>query len=168
LADVERTGPIQKESCMDPIQTLMAIEEIRRVEAAYARHADRKDWDALAALFTEDGVFEPRDVDGNAIFVMKGREVIAQTLCDANGPEVTPIHMFFGAEIDILSETKARSIQSMADILVRDSSAPQPAGPLPAFTEMHGWGHYHSTYRKVGSRWLIENRVQTRTRMQFI
>jgi len=152
---------------MDTLDTLTAIEEIRLVEARYARFADEKDWSALAGLFTDDGTFEPRDADGKPLVVMNGRQAIADTLNAVSGRGVTPIHMFFTTEIEIISATEARGVQSMADLLFRGPDAP-PSPGLPDFTEMQGWGHYHSTYVKVDGAWFIKERVQTRTRLVFL
>lgn len=48
---------------MRDLETLNAIEDIRRLEARYARYADDKRWEDLAGLFTEDGSFRWLDVD---------------------------------------------------------------------------------------------------------
>jgi hypothetical protein len=47
------------------IEKLVAVNEIREVMARYARHADHKEFEALAALFTPDGTFTPHKVDGS-------------------------------------------------------------------------------------------------------
>jgi hypothetical protein len=49
---------------MTDIEILKAVEEIRRVEARYARYADEKRWADLAGLFTVDGTFTPLDASG--------------------------------------------------------------------------------------------------------
>lgn len=55
---------------MRDLETLNAIEDIRRLEARYARYADYKRWEDLAGLFTEDGSFRSLDVDGNPVVDM--------------------------------------------------------------------------------------------------
>jgi hypothetical protein len=57
------------------------------------------------------------------------------------------------SEIDILSDSEARGIWAMEDIV--------------EFTEglLHGYGHYHETYRKVGGSWKIATLRLTRTRV---
>src|SRR5258707_1107615 len=41
------------------VEKLVAINEIREVMARYARHADHKEFEDLAGLFTPDGTFTP-------------------------------------------------------------------------------------------------------------
>jgi hypothetical protein len=155
---------------MYDLATLSAIEDIRRLEARYARYADEKRWTDLAGLFTEDGWFRPQDVDGNPIANMVGREDITTSLASRNSGDVQPIHQLFTHEIDIESATTASATWAMADLIFRgDSAMPEP-GPndaLPPFRTLRGWGHYHVTYRKVGGHWLIATRVLTRTRLDF-
>ena len=31
---------------------------------------------------------------------------------------------------------------------------------------LHGWGHYHETYEKIGGRWLIASRQLTRLKVE--
>ncbi|SCE77789.1 nuclear transport factor 2 family protein [Micromonospora mirobrigensis] len=152
---------------MKDIETLTALEEIRLLEARYARYADEKRWMDLAGLFTVDGTFTPQDAEGRPLLVMSGRQEIAETLTSVNGGDVTAIHMLFTPEIEILSPTTARGIWAMADLLFRGADAPPAAEGLPPFRTMRGWGHYHVSYEKVDGRWLIAERVQTRTRLEF-
>ncbi len=151
---------------MDAVDKLLAIEEIRRVEARYARFADAKDWAAVGSLFAENGTFAPQDGDGNTIVILKGPKAIADGLAATTGTDVQPLHTLFTAEIDILDETHATNIQAMADLVFRGPKA-VPIDGLPDFSEMRGWGHYHTTYEKQGGAWLITERVQKRTRMTF-
>jgi hypothetical protein len=155
---------------MYDLATLTAIEDIRRLEARYARYADEKRWNDLAELFTEDGWFRPQDVDGNTISNMVGRDDISTSLGSRMSGDVQPIHQLFTHEITIESPTTASAVWAMADLIFRgDSAIPEqkPGDVLPPFRTMRGWGHYHVTYRKVDDRWLITSRVQTRTRLDF-
>jgi hypothetical protein len=151
---------------MDAVDKLLAIEEIRRVEARYARFADAKDWGAVGSLFAENGTFAPQDGDGKTIMILTGPQAIAEGLGATTGEDVQPLHTLFTAEIDILDETQATNIQAMADLVFRGPKA-APIEGLPDFSEMRGWGHYHSTYEKQDGVWLITERIQTRTRMTF-
>jgi hypothetical protein len=144
------------------LETLTAIEEIRRLEARYARYADHRRWHDLAALFTEDGWFRPMDADGNEVVLMDGRAAIAELLSTRNSGDIQLIHQLFTHEIDVESPTSAKAVWAMADIIHRgDGEEPVP------FRSMRGWGHYHVTYRKVDGRWLIATRTLTRTRLEF-
>ena len=155
---------------MYDLATLTAIEEIRALEARYARYADERRWEDLAGLFTEDGWFRPQDVAGTVIANMTGRDDIAASLGSRNSGDVQPIHLLLTNEIEIESDERAKAIWAMADLIFRGDSAipsPDPASPLPPFRTMRGWGHYHVTYRKVDGEWLIATRTQTRTRLEF-
>ncbi|MEH1168265.1 nuclear transport factor 2 family protein [Micromonospora sp. CPCC 205539] len=155
---------------MRDLPTLNAIEDIRDLEARYARYADEKRWDDLAGLFAEDGWFRPLDVDGNEVAYMGSREAIATQLNTRNSGDVQPIHQLFTHEIEIESASTAKAVWAMADLIFRgDSAIPEqkPGDALPPFRTMRGWGHYHVTYRKVDGRWFIATRTQTRTRFEF-
>lgn len=152
------------------LEELNAIEEIRNLEARYARYADEKRWADLASLFTEDGWFQPLDVEGHEIAFMNGRTAIAEELGSRNSGEVQPIHQLLTHEINLDSPTTAHAVWAMADLVIRGESAipaPTPGAALPPFRTMQGWGHYRVTYRKIEGRWLIATRIQTRTRLQF-
>ena len=152
------------------IEVLKAVEEIRRLEARYARYADEKRWADLAGLFTVDGTFTPQDADGKPLAVMSGRQEIVDSMTAVMNGDVSPIHLLLTSEIDILSPTTAHGIWAMADLIFRNDEPPVQAdatSDIPAFKTMRGWGHYHVTYRKVAGEWFIATREQTRTRLEF-
>jgi hypothetical protein len=155
---------------MRDLETLNAIEDIRRLEARYARYADYKRWEDLAGLFTQDGTFRSLDVDGNPVVDMNGREDIATQLGARNSGDVQPLHQLLTHEIDVESKTTAKAVWAMADLIFRGESAipsQKPGDAHPPFRTMRGWGHYHVTYRKVDGEWLIATREQTRTRLEY-
>jgi hypothetical protein len=154
---------------MTDIEMLKAVEEIRQVEARYARYADEKRWADLAGLFTVDGTFTSLDAGGKPLAVMSGRKEIADSLAAVTAG-VTPIHMLFTSEIEVLSPAAAHGIWAMADLLFRNDDPPAHSGAtgnVPAFTTMRGWGHYHVDYVKLDGAWYFSKRVQTRTRLEF-
>jgi len=67
------------------VEKLIATNEIREVMARYARHADHKEFEDLARLFTPDGTFTPHKVDGTVWIHMEGRESIAETITKSVG-----------------------------------------------------------------------------------
>ncbi|ONI74049.1 hypothetical protein BWI15_11790 [Kribbella sp. ALI-6-A] len=146
------------------LETLTAIEDIRNLEARYARYADHRRWTDLAALFTADGWFRPMDAEGNEVIMMNGRAAIAELLSARNSGDVQPIHQLFTHEIEIESPTSAKAVWAMADLIHRGEGT--EAEPAP-FRTMRGWGHYHVTYRKIDGHWLIATRTLTRTRLEF-
>ena len=154
---------------MADIEMLKAVEEIRQVEARYARYADEKRWADLAGLFTVDGTFTSLDAGGEPLAVMSGRQQIADSLAAATAG-ATPIHMLFTSEIEILSPATAHGTWAMADLIFRDDDPPARSsaiGDVPPFKTMRGWGHYHVDYVKVDGAWRFSKRVQTRTRLEF-
>lgn len=118
-----------EKSIMDDLETLMATEDIRRVEARYARYADHKRWKDLAGLFAEDGWFRSIDVEGNEIVNKTGRDDIAKSLGSRNSRDVQPIHQLLTHEIDIESPTTAKAVWAMADLIFRGDSAVGEPGP---------------------------------------
>jgi hypothetical protein len=76
---------------------------------------------------------------------------LAQTLAD-----VVTVHHGHMPEIELTSPTTATGIWSMEDML-----------RWPEGHEMHGYGHYHETYEKVGGAWRIKSSRLSRLRMDF-
>jgi SnoaL-like domain len=155
---------------MNETEILQAVEEIRHLEARYARYADEKRWVDLAGLFTADGTFTPQDADGKPIAVLSGRQEIVDRLTHVGAGDVTLIHMLFTSEIEILSPGAAHGIWAMADLIFRNDEPPALSDvpdDIPSFKSMRGWGHYHVDYKKVDGAWYFSKRVQTRTRLEF-
>ena len=148
------------------VEKLVAINEVREVMARYARHADHKEFEDLAGLFTPDGTFTPHRVDGSVWMHMAGRDGIARTIAESVG-NAQVLHQLFSYETEILSSTSATSIVSMADMVIRPEGEAVPSHEKTAFKTMHGYGHYHGDFVKVDGRWYIEKLVQTRLRMEF-
>jgi SnoaL-like domain len=129
---------------MTDIEMLKAVEEIRQLEARYARYADERCWADLTGLFTVDGTFTPQDAGGKPMAVMSGRQEIADSLTAG----VTPIYMLLTSEIEILSPATAHGIWAMADLIFRDDDPPahsEATGNVPPFTTMRGWAATTST-----------------------
>jgi hypothetical protein len=129
--------------------TLFDVEAIRQLKARYFRSMDMKDWDGLAACFTEDLEADFREGPGMLAY---GRdnyiEQISVILADA-----TTIHHGHMPEIIILDEKSARGIWAMDDIVI-----------LPGL-QLQGWGHYHELYRKENNAWRIAKIRLTRLRL---
>jgi hypothetical protein len=148
---------------------LIIKDEIRELMARYVRHADEKNWQQLAALFTPGGSFTPLDVSGQLIIELQGREQIAQTINSSVG-EATAIHHLFSYEIQLDNESTAKGVFAMEDYLIRPESQKrthETTGTLPDFRTMHGFGHYHASFVKTGGSWQIEKLVQTRVKLDF-
>ncbi|MGV9915356.1 nuclear transport factor 2 family protein [Streptomyces tendae] len=138
------------------------LDEIRDLKARYARFADTKQWDKVAGLFTDDAVMRFRDVEGNLVNEVSAAE-FAQTIGGRVGAG-QPIHHLFSHEVTFTSDTTAEGVWAMEDLIFHDRAA-HPEAP---FSTMHGFGHYHDTYRKVAGTWYIAGSELTRLRMDIV
>ena len=152
---------------MDELEALRATEEIRNLQARYARYADEKRWKDLASLFKEEATFKSINPAGDTVAEMVGREEIQRRLGEVDGPGTVLIHQLFTAEFEILTPSTAKAVWAMADLIFRDGESTTAAAGLPTFTVMRGWGHYHNEYERTASGWLISDSRQTRTRLVF-
>ena len=141
------------------VERLEAIEEIKQLKARYFRCMDTKDWDGFASVFAPDarmdvsGELASDAADGTGV-TTGNREIAA--FVRASIDDVTTVHHGHTPEIDVTSPTNATGIWAMEDHLW------WPEGS--SITTMHGYGHYHETYEKVGGRWLITSTTLTRLR----
>jgi hypothetical protein len=142
---------------MDSIDRLLAIEEIKSLKARYFRCVDTKDWKAFEAVFTADASFDvSEDLPG---CILIGRSRIAKFV-SASLADCLTIHHGHCPEIEITSDTTARGIWAMEDLL--RWSATSPSRPNQS---LHGYGHYIETYAKDGDRWLISTLALRRLRI---
>lgn len=140
---------------MTPVERLLAIEDIKRLKARYFRFLDTKQWDDLASLFAPDAAISGINArEGSAPemppFHFPSPRAFAEAMCQSLGPAIT-VHHGHMPEIDIRSPTEATGIWAMDDLLHH-----AVAGPY--YKTLHGWGHYHETYRKSDETgWRISN-----------
>jgi hypothetical protein len=95
---------------MTDIEVLKAVEEIRQLEARYARYADEKRWADLAGLFTVDGTFTPQDAGGKPIAVMSGRQEIADSLTAVTAGVTPDPHAAHVGDRDPVPGDRARDL----------------------------------------------------------
>jgi SnoaL-like domain len=143
---------------MDPLQKLVAIEEIKCLKARYFRYVDTKDWEGFKSLFAADAVFDiSQDVPG---CVLSGPEQIAQA---ARVPLTGCVSVHHGhcPEIEITSPTSATGIWAMEDKLrwSADSALPNQS--------LHGYGHYIESYERIAGQWRIKSLKLTRLRVDI-
>lgn len=131
------------------------IGEIERLKARYFRLMDTKDWDALASVFTPDVHI---DMTGEGAGVTDTVEDYLPFLV-ANIGEVTTVHHGHMPEIELTSATAAGGIWAMEDELWWPEGSP--------IRYMHGYGHYHETYRKGPDGWRIASLTLTRLHRIF-
>ena len=145
----------RRDAEMSALQKLVATEAIRDLQARYARHADAKEWEALADLFLPDGAFVPLGLDGEPQASLHGRDAIRDYVASGVGGG-TATHHLFSYEIDVQSPTRAHGVWAMEDWIDRSHDE----GP---FKTLHGRGHYHADYRKIGAVWRIAHLMIRRT-----
>jgi hypothetical protein len=116
----------------------------------------------MAGLFTDDAVMRFHNVDGSLANEVRAAE-FAATIGRRVGAG-QPIHHLFSHEIALTSDTTATGVWAMEDLIFHDRQA-HPEAP---FTSMHGFGHYHDTYRKVDGAWRIADCKLTRIRVDIV
>ena len=137
---------------------LVEIEAISQLKARYFRTVDTFDLDGWVSCFTEDCRLKfdtevtRRDAGETPFATLEGRQGVID-FWRSNSSRVQSVHHGHCPEIEILSETEARGIWAMEDIV--------------EFTDgtLHGYGHYHETYRKQDGEWRIATLHLTRIRL---
>lgn len=147
---------------VDDIERLLAIEAIRQTKARYFRFMDTKDWGALPSVFAPDAQMDMRGETGDDSGLISGAVNIAAFM-RASVEHIVTVHHGHTPEIEILSATAARGIWAMEDKLWKEAGS---QSTLP-FTALHGYGHYHETYSKVGDQWLIQSTRLSRLRVDI-
>ena len=128
------------------LNSLVEIEEIKKLKARYFRLLDKKLWDEWRDVFTEDAVLQhgPNPEDR-----FEGRDEIVGQLSEILSDAVT-VHHGHMPEIELTSETTATGTWSMFDYV-----------QMPEFT-LKGYGHYEEEYLKEDGKWRIKNLLLTR------
>lgn len=132
------------------------VEAIKQLKARYFRHLDTKDWSGLRAVFTDDATFE---VVTPAPRVTHGADAVIAMMRSSVGDAVT-VHHGHQPEIEPTSENTANGIWAMEDLIWWAPGSPS--------THLHGFGHYHETYRKDDERWRIASVRLTRIRREVM
>jgi hypothetical protein len=148
---------------VEPLEQLLAIEEIRRLKARYFRALDLKEWDRYGELFTTPTVIDfsdqpelwghgPEDQRPDpADWIFTDGKACADAI-EPLFEGVITTHHGHDPDIEITGETTAAGIWSLYDRL---------EFPEEIF---HGFGHYRDEYEKVDGTWLISKLVLTRLR----
>ncbi|PPE74262.1 DUF4440 domain-containing protein [Solimonas fluminis] len=137
------------------MDALIEIEAIRQLKARYCRLLDLKDWSAWRELFTEDFISDTSESGGPRL---QGADEFVAFVRDTLGaPRRTTVHMVHAPEIELLSETAARGIWMLEDLI--------RFAPGLGF---RGHGHYHETYKKQDGRWMIASSRLTRLREDIV
>lgn len=144
------------EKRVNELQRLIAVEEIKKLKSRYFRALDKKDWDAFAANFTDDVVFDftesdtGEDVDKivQHVYRVEGAKQAADWARDALGDAVTSHHGHV-PDIDILDDESATGIWSLNDQIWF------PDGTEFRYSKLEGYGHYEEDYKKVDGAWKV-------------
>jgi len=154
---------------MTELERLIAIDAIKTLFARKLRYMDLKQWDDYASLHAEDAYSEtwkdslpsedqPIAADGRRGRVVGPQEIAGQLARVFTHPvPITSVHHCHAAEIEFLSDTEAKGIWSMEDSLWWQNGDVEE--------HLHGYGHYHETFRKEGDRWLFTSRQLIRLRV---
>lgn len=153
---------------MDDVTKVVEIEQIKQLKHRYFRGVDTKDWALLATVFHEDfeGDFRGSTTDPATGFnptpeatgeVLHGRDATIESFKVACS-YFNSVHFGHNPEIEITGEDSARGLWAMDDCLRFHE------GDL---AELHGYGHYHETYVKVGGQWQIRTTRLTRMRVDI-
>jgi hypothetical protein len=129
------------------------VRAIERLKARYFRTMDTKDWAAMRAVFTEGVVMDTTESGGG---VVVGADAFIGFL-QGTLADVVTVHHGHMPEIELTSATTATGVWALHDLL-----------RWPDGSELHGYGHYHETYEKVGEEWRIASSKLTRLRMDFL
>jgi hypothetical protein len=144
------------------IDRLTAIEDIKQLKARYFRCMDTKDWPGLQAVFSDDAEFDMRgeaaDKSKAADALIIGNANIMPFIRNAV-LELTTVHHGHMPEIEIVSFTTAKGIWAMEDVLRWPPGA--------AVKTLHGYGHYHESYRKTADGWRIQSSRLSRLRVDI-
>jgi hypothetical protein len=152
--------PTTRGTHVDALARLEAIEELKQLKARYFRCMDTKDWDGFAAVFAPDALMdmsgEMRDGTTEGDGITRGDRAIADFVRGAVD-HVQTVHHGHTPELVIESDDTASGVWAMEDKLRWP-----PGQPV---STLHGYGHYHETYRKVDGVWRIQSTRLTRLRI---
>ena len=137
------------------------VEAIKRLKARYCRFLDTKDIESWRALFapevvvTLDMAVSTRGADPQTAPPLEGFDAFFPVVWGGVEHAAT-VHHCHTPEIELTSETTATGIWAMEDMLFFDAGG-----------SLHGAGHYHETYEKRDSSWVITSLHLTRTVLKF-
>lgn len=142
---------------MDPVETLLAVEEIKQLVARRCRSLDAQDWDAYADCHTPDVVSYAISSESGAEEPTRGIEAVLVFLRTQLAGRTT-VHHVHSPEIELTSPVTATGTWAMEDRLWWEHDGTS--------YWMHGFGHYRETYEKHDGRWLVASRRLERTRLE--
>ena len=153
---------------MNPLERLLAIEEIKQLKARYFRGVDTGNAEMVRAILAEDCFLDYRgcctDPATGSDFmpalnvVLRGKESWSSKGLSAAG--IVSVHHGYNCEVTLTSNTTANGIWSMTDRLFMPPGAP--------FAVMTGFGYYHETYQKADDAWKLKTLRIERIRVETV
>lgn len=148
---------------MDPLERLVALEEVRRLKARYFEALDGKRWSDLEATFAPDGVMDlSEEMNHHGGGVDTGIDPLTRT------PKgiVDFVRATVGGGGDRArgphAEHRCLGARSGERELAAPRLDPDRRGRIPRL------GHYHDSYvRDPDAGWLIESTRITRVRVDY-
>jgi bile-acid 7alpha-dehydratase len=134
------------------------IEAIKKLKAKYFRCVDKKLWEEMETVLTEDAVADY----GMGIESLQGRKAIVEFLKkNLDRDSMISVHQGHNPEIEITSDTTARGVWVLNDRLI-----------IQTIATLNGWRYYEDEYVKVNGEWkkkstkitnMLEEWTQTKT-----
>ena len=136
------------------------IKNIREAKSRYCRFVDTKQWKDFAKLFARKPKIRFLNVDGTVLAEFESTDDFV-AVTTAYLTDTKTIHQVHNDEIEIVSETEVKAIWSMEDYIVfNDREDDRPAS-------MHGYGHYHETWRLEENAWRLASIELRRTILEI-
>jgi hypothetical protein len=143
---------------VDTITEMRELWALQQLKARYFRFIDTKCWAEWLDLFAPDATLQADWAastlgrDGKTGEKFEGVAAIGAYVVPLLDKAHT-VHQGHTPELTIHSSTAASGIWPMEDIVEH------------ADVTIHGFGHYHETYRKIDGAWKIASLHLTRTRI---
>ncbi|MCZ2263700.1 MULTISPECIES: nuclear transport factor 2 family protein [unclassified Isoptericola] len=134
-----------------PLDRLLVLEELRRVQSRLCRAASVRDWAELESLFTPDGRFRAYGADGE-LGCFAATTGIGAAIDRAIGPGRLVVQSS-DEELDVLADDRADGTWAVEDTLY----------PEDGTRARHGAGSLALAYRFDGGRWRVATAEFTRT-----
>lgn len=158
---------------MEPIEKLLALEEIRTLKHRWWRAIDHKDEQLFRSVLADDFVGDfrgaLRDSHGSddgydteaTSGILEGGDLVAKAVIDtAKASFAKSSHQGSVPDIEFTGENTATGIWPMVDHVVCTPDQPN--------SEITGYGFYHETYERIDGAWKVKTSRLERVRMDFV
>lgn len=135
---------------LSPLDRLVGIEDLRRLQARLCRFASARDWPAVHGLFTADGRFRVFGSDGSLACFATGTE-LGEAVDRALGSGTLVVRVSC-EEFDLLTDTRAEGTCAVEDLMFLGRTG----------RVVHGFGSLSLAYRRVDAGWRIRSAEYTR------